>query len=104
MNTDTMDKWFQAIFTSMVLISIIIFFWVPLFFVLAPGAPYRMMLGGFWTLIVVVSSLIYSIILLFISTKDIVLKILAIVSVLTPIALLLSIILLLAAMGHVPAP
>ncbi|MBL7152762.1 MAG: hypothetical protein ISS79_03535 [Phycisphaerae bacterium] len=69
MGKDTKDKWFQAIFTAMMLTSVIIFFWVPLFFVLAPGAPYRMMLGIIYTLIVVAASLIYAIVLLFISTK-----------------------------------
>jgi hypothetical protein len=60
MGKDTKDKWFQAIFTAMPLTSVIMFFMVPLFFVLAPGPPYRMMLGARYIYIVVVSSLIYS--------------------------------------------
>ena len=104
MGKDTRDKWFCAIFTGIMLTSVIVFFWVPLFFVLAPGEPYRMMGGALCTLIVVVLSLIYAFVLLFFGTRRMLLKMLAIAAVLMPIALLVFIMLLLGAMGHAPAP
>jgi hypothetical protein len=62
------------------------------------------MLGGLCILVVIVLSLIHAIILLFISTRHIMLKTLAIAAVLMPIVLFLSMIMLLGAMGHPPAP
>jgi len=99
MGQDTKDKWFQAIFAAMPLTSVIIFIWFPLFFVLAPGEWHRMMGGVLYTLLVVVSSLLYAIVLAFISTRHSILKMLAIAALLMPTVFFIS-----GAMGHPPAP
>jgi hypothetical protein len=98
------DRWLRSVFLGIMGSSIIIFFWVPLFFELAPGEDYRMMLGGPCSLIIAISGLLYGILLACKSTKHTYLQRWAIILTLLPAALLLSTIVLLAILGHTPAP
>ena len=101
------NKWLQGIFIGIVANSIIIYFWLPLFFVLAPGESYRHMLGGPCSIFVAVATLIYGIALSRMTTKNNQyhkIKIIATILNLMPTFGLILIVLLLAIMGHIPAP
>lgn len=97
------DRWLQGIFAGMIANSIMIALWVPLFFELEPGQPYRPIGAGLVALVVIPVTLVYGIVLAFMSTKHRRLKACAVILNLTPILIIIMVVALLALAGHMPA-
>lgn len=103
-NKGLKDTWLRGIYTGILANSAIIYFWFPLFFELSPREDYKMMLGGPCSLLIVLSTTVYGVVLSCKSSHYRGLKKLATILTLMPMLLLIIIIALLAAMGHRPAP
>lgn len=101
-------RWLLGIYIGMVANSVVIFFWLPLFFELDPGGGYRVMPGGggLVSLVICVFTLPYGVVLGIIKVKSAEhtrLKLFAVTLNLMPTLGIMLIILLLAVMGHYPS-
>lgn len=59
----TRQKWFEGIATGMIAASVIVFFWLPLLFVMPPGHDYRPMCSAPLSILIALSCLIYALVL-----------------------------------------
>lgn len=104
---DNKSTWLVGIYIGMMASSVVIFFWLPLFFYLPPGEGYRHMLGAPFTLLAAFPTLVYAIVLLvrsFFSFRYLKLKILAILLNFMPTLLFVGMVILLLLRGNYPKP
>jgi len=104
---NTRQIWLNGITTGMVASSLIIFFWLPLLFVMPPGTDYRPMCSAPLSIIIVIACIIYAVNL---GMKQVShayhrkIKIYAIVLNLMPMVLFVVLVLLLRARGNFWSP
>lgn len=104
---DNKSTWLVGIYLGMMASSVIIFFWLPMFFDLPPGQGYRHMIGLPFSLLAAFPTLLYAIVLTmlsFFSFRYIRLKILAVILNLMPSFLLVAMVILLLLRGNYPKP
>jgi predicted membrane-bound mannosyltransferase len=104
---DDKRTWLTGIYLGMMANSVIIFFWVPMFFYLAPGQGYRHMLGVPCSLPVAFATLIYGIFLAGLSLfnrRYVMIKMAAIILNFLPTILLVGIVILLGLRDNYPKP
>ena len=104
---DNKSTWLVGIYIGMMASSVVICFWLPLFFHLPPGQGYRHMIGLPFTLLATFPTLLYAVILTilsFFSFRYIKLKILAIFLNFMPTLLFVGMFILLLLRGNYPKP
>ena len=101
---DSKDRWLNAIFAGMMFDSVIIWAWVPAFFQLDPGEGYRNMTGTAAAFFIIPLTLIYAIVLAGRKTQYLKLKAIALILNSAPLFIIMLVVALLAAMGHMPNP
>jgi hypothetical protein len=103
----TRSKWFNGTATGILASSVIILFWLPLLFVMPPGADYRPMCSAPLSFMIIVACMIYAFVLGMMGvshSSDRKIKIVAIMFNMLPLILCVVIVLILMSRGNFWSP